>query len=466
MKKIDVTLRILAIILILALITVPAAGSTADSDLTVTQGCRTINAQVPMLESSEDLTNLYSAFLYDVTNDTLLYSAAPDNRYSPASLVKIMTGLLIAEKADLSEQVTVRQDVLDTLPAEGLNTGFQNGEIVTMEDLLYCTLVPSSNEAAVIAADHISGSQDAFVSEMNAYAAELGCTNTNFVNVHGLNDENQYSTSRDIAKILTAAAKNQVFMDAFSADTYTVPTTNLSEPREFTSTNYLMTAYDYLDSRVTGGRTGIVSSGERNLAVTAEKDDVELICVVLGSATKYSSDGGKVLTYGSFTEASALLDMGFMQHQSIQLFYENQVIKQFTVLNGNSDVTVGVKDNVSTLLPQGVTQDDLSYRYQEDTTAIEAPIKTGDTITSLQVWYNDLCLAQADLYALHDVDVQEIVNTQSLETASNSGMNSVFIAVVIIVGLLVLFLFGRRILYRLIRRHKIRRRKNKRRGSR
>ena len=466
MKKSNFTYRLLTIALIFILIAVPAATVSADSNLPVTQGCRTMDAQIPILNTSKDLTNLFSAFLFDTTNDTLIYSVNPDARYSPASLVKIMTGLLIAQKSDLSEQVTVRQDVLDTLSAESITTGFQNGEIVTMRDLLYCTLVQSANEAAAIAADHISGSQEAFVREMNSYAAELGCTNTNFVNVHGLHDESQYSSARDIAKILSAAIKNDVFMDAFSAAKYTVPATNLSESRELTSTNYLMTQYDYLDTRVTGGRTGIVNSGERNLAVAAQDEDVQLICVVLGSATKFSDDGRKIITYGSFHETSELLDMGFMQQQSVQLFYENQVLKQFEVANGDSDVTVCVMDSTSTLLPQGVTQADLTYRYTESGAGIQAPIKSGDVISSVQIWYEDLCLAQTDLYALHDVDVKEVTETEIIDSEASSGMRMVFISVAVIVGLLLILLFGQRIIFKIIHHRRIRRRKKNRRRSR
>ena len=255
-------------------------------------------------------------------------------------------------------------------------------------------------------------------------------------------------------------------MDAFSAAKYTVPATNLSESRELTSTNYLMTQYDYLDTRVTGGRTGIVNSGERNLAVAAQDEDVQLICVVLGSATKFSDDGRKIITYGSFHETSELLDMGFMQQQSVQLFYENQVLKQFEVANGDSDVTVCVMDSTSTLLPQGVTQADLTYRYTESGAGIQAPIKSGDVISSVQIWYEDLCLAQTDLYALHDVDVKEVTETEIIDSEASSGMRMVFISVAVIVGLLLILLFGQRIIFKIIHHRRIRRRKKNRRRSR
>ena len=88
-----------------------------DADMSVTNGCRGIDGQIPMLAASDPIGNVSSAFLYDYTNDTLIYSQNADERYYPASLVKIMSGLIICERADLSEMITVRQDVLDTIPA-------------------------------------------------------------------------------------------------------------------------------------------------------------------------------------------------------------------------------------------------------------------------------------------------------------------------------------------------------------
>lgn len=465
MKKSGITYRILAGFLAALLIVVPVASAGADDDLSITQGCHTIDAKVPMSAASENLTNLFSAFLYDTTSDTLIYAVNPDQQYYPASLVKIMTGLIIAERADLDEQVTVRQDILDTLPAGSLNVGLQAGEIVTMRDLLYCTMVPSANEAAAIAADHICGSQEAFVEEMNAYAAELGCTNTNFVNVHGLHDDAQLSTARDMARILSAAAKNEIFMQAFSASQYTVPATNLSEPRELISTNYFMTQYDYLDDRVTGGRTGTVQSGEQNLAITAESNDIQLVCVVLGSASQYS-DSSSVRTYGAYKEASELLDIGFTNRNTVQLFYENQVLKQFPVVNGDSYVTACVQDSVVVLLPQSVSQSDLTYRYIDNNAGIQAPVHTGDQISTIQVWYGDLCLAQVNLYALHDVAVKKVIDTEQITEETDGGGYTVFIVIAVIVGLLLVLIFGQRIILRIIRRRRIRRQRRNRRRSR
>lgn len=457
--------------LVFSMLCVPvAANDVTTEDLSVTYGCHSIDAKVPMLGTQTELDNVYAAFLYDYTNDTLIYAKNPDERNYPASLVKIMTGLILAEKGNMTDQVTVQEDVLATLPENVLGVNLQAGEILSMEDLFYCTIVESANDAAVVAAVHVHGSQSAFVDEMNRYAKELGCTDTHFTNVTGLHDPEQYSTARDLARILTAAAKNETFMEAFGTVNYTVPATNLSEQRELSSSNYLMNddlMIIYLDDRVTGGRSGTMDTGERNLAVTAEYNDIHLVSVVLGSLSVVAEDGWTTIEYGSFKETSQLLDLGFQGHHSVQLFYENQALKQYAVPNGESYVSTGITKHISVLLPYGIDYEDLDYRYNEETVKITAPIQTGDWISSVQVWHNDVCLAHADLYALHDVNVAQTVAVAEETQEEPESTPKILILILVIVILLLVLLFGRKIIFRMIHKRRIRRhRKNRRRSSR
>lgn len=440
-----------------------------DADMSVTNGCRGIDGQIPMLAASDPIGNVSAAFLYDYTNDTLIYSQNADERYYPASLVKIMSGLIICERADLSEMITVRQDVLDTIPANSLGADLQAGEVISMEDLLYCAMVKSANDATVVAADHVMGSQEAFVEEMNRYAKALGCRNTNFTNVHGLHDVNQYSTARDLGRILAKAALNESFMTFFSTVNYTVPATNLSEPRELSSNNHLMNDDMwtlYLDSRATGGRYGTVETGEHNLAATAEKNDIKLVSIVLGSISVVAEDGYSIIEQGCFKETSQLFDMGFRGHQAVQLFYKDQALKQYEVVNGESDVATGIAEEVRILLPSGVTYDDLTYLYNEENTVINAPVAKGDPISTIQVWHGEVCLAEADLYALHDVNVATTTAVEETEIDDSTNSNKVLILVAIIVGMFLILLLGRPILFRIIHRRRVRKHRANRRRSR
>ena len=117
-------------------------------------------------------------------------------------------------------------------------------------------------------------------------------------------------------------------------------------------------------------------------------------------------------------------------------------------------------------MPSGVSFDDLIYLYNEDSSFIKAPIKKGDKVSTVQVWHENVCLAQIDLFALHDVNVKQVVETQEIQEDQNSGIPSILIVVVVIIGLLIVLLFGRRILFRIIRANRIRRRRKNRRRSR
>lgn len=471
MKNSGITCRLISIILVGLLMAFPvSATSTAEEDMSVINGCHSIDAQVPMLiNSEEEITNVYSAFLYDYTNETLIYALNPDVQYPPASLVKIMTGLIVAERGNMSEEITVRQEVLDTLPGNSMGINLQAGEIITMEDLLYCILVESANDASAVAADHISGSQEQFIQEMNDYAQKLGCTGTTFTNVHGLHDDLQVSTARDLARILSEAAKNELFMQVFGTVNYTVPATNMSEARPLSSSNYLMNddlMTVYLDSRVTGGRSGVMDTGERNLAATAERNGVKLVSIVIGSLSELAPNGRSVITFGSFQETSKLLDMGFRGHRSVQLFYDGQALKQYRVNGGDSYISTGVKDSILVLLPSGVSFSDLTYLYNEDSTIIQAPVKKDDRISTVQVWHENICLAQADLYAMHDVNVKQVVETQEVQEEVTTGLPSMLLIVAVIIGLLFILLFGRKLIFRIVRANRIRRHRKNRRRSR
>ena len=140
-------------------------------------------------------------------------------------------------------------------------------------------------------------------------------------------------------------------------------------------------------------------------------------------------------------------------------------LKQYAVVNGESDVSTGVFDAVQILLPSGVTYDDLLYLYNEENTIINAPVAKGDPISTIQVWYGEVCLAEADLFALHDVNIAQIKDTVETEDTPESNRYTVLILVAIIVAMLLLLLFGRPIIFRIIhRRHVKKHRRNRRRS--
>jgi len=421
-------------------------------DASIHSGCHSVDAQIPLLGTSQIVTNAQSVFLYERHTDTTMYAWNADLQMSPSSLVKIMTAYIASENGNLSEIVTIKDSVLSSVPSNAVSSKLQPDEVITVEDLLYCMMVGSGNDAAAVIADHISGSQEAFIIEMNEKAAQLGCTGTQFTNVHGLHDDNQVTTARDTCRILSAALENETFRTVFSTVSYTVPKTNKSEARELITGNFLMTQNDmqiYYDSRVTGGRTGTANDGSRCLAATAQSGNMELISIVMGAKSVYKDDGYTVQSFGSFNEAKQLFDAGFTGYKAVQILHPGQILMQRDVDGGVEKVSVGVHDSRKVVLPDSLGSKDLSYRYADLNGTPVAPVTEGSIVSNVQVWYGNICVAQSDLYAMNAVFTQPVAQVEAIDDDDSGVWKTVLIVVFVVVGCLLLAIAAIRIIPRL-----------------
>ena len=461
MKNFYTFRRIICCILTLLMLTVPVTSVSAESDLSIEQGAHSINGKLSVVPPLEELALAPAAILYDATDDTVVYATDPDSSYDPAGLVKLMTGLIVAEKGNMNDMVTITQETLDDCYGS-LGIDFQAGEVVSLYDLLNCLMLEGANVAAIAAAKHVCGDLETFVSEMNAYAAELGCTGTHFTNVLGFRDEGQVTTARDVVKILKAISKNTTVYEAFTTYAIRTSPTNMAEDRRLYNPSYIFNknlGSNHYDARVTGCKVAETIEGDWNIAVSASNGTVEMFGVILGSTSEISPDGKN----GVYKEIRVLLDKILDGHYSTKILYENQVMEQFEVKNGDSYVTAYAKDDVLTSLPNNITNSDLRYVYE--TGNIEAPVTAGEKISYVQIWYNNICLAQTDLYALHDVDVKEVIQTAELKEETGADGFTVLTIMVVIVGLLLVLLFGRRFIFRIVHKQKTRRQKRERRRN-
>lgn len=443
---------------------------TAQTEPEHITGCSGLDASSSYLGPVKISENMGAAVLFEPKSETMMFSLNPDAKMYPSSLVKILTALIAVEKGNPAEMITVRQAVLDTVYYGAASADLVADEQMSLADLIYCMMVGSANDAAAVIADHIAGSQTAFVEAMNRYAAELGCTGTKFKNVHGLHDDEQYTTARDMAKILHAAVKNEEFLKYFSAIKHTVPATNkTTEPRELSSQNFLMNVEKmelYFDERAIGGRTGITETGLRCLATLAENDGMQLISIVMDSKST-EDDRGNTSVYGSFNETKLLLDAGFNGYTVVQTLYKDQILKQMPVKNGANDVMVGSTGSAFSVLPSGTKMSDLSYRFVDEPQSLEAPIQAGDPISYVQVWHGNLCVGQAELVAVNTVYEQLSAESPAEIVPSQNNNNHTTLIIVLVVvgaiGLLVGLRYGRPAYLRMRRERQQKRRHNRRR---
>ena len=229
-------------------------------------------------------TSASSAILVDVDSGRVLYEQNADARMLIASTTKILTALVAIEEGNLSDTVTVSRQAALT---EGSAMYLQEGEQLTLETLLYGLMLCSGNDAAVAIAEHVGGSQEKFVSMMNRRAKELGMENSSFANPNGLDDEDHYSTARDMARLACAAAGNETLMRIASTKSITIG------GRTMTNHNKLLR---YMDG-CTGLKTGFTKAAGRTLVSCAEQNGQRLAAVTLQDGNDWA-DHQALYEYG------------------------------------------------------------------------------------------------------------------------------------------------------------------------
>jgi serine-type D-Ala-D-Ala carboxypeptidase (penicillin-binding protein 5/6) len=231
-----------------------------------------------------------ASLLVNATEDEVIYADHVFDKMYPASLTKLLTALVILRYGELTDQVSVSYDATHITEANAKVCGFKEGDILTLEALLNCLLIYSGNDAAIAAADHVGGSEEAFVELMNHEAAQIGAIHSNFVNSHGLHDEDHYTTAYDIYLIFNELLKFDSFRKIINTDSYTVKYTDsdgTEKEKTFNSTNQYLTDDNENDLKVevVGGKTGTTTKAGNCLVILCKDSaDQEYIAVILKAA--------------------------------------------------------------------------------------------------------------------------------------------------------------------------------------
>ena len=410
----------------------------------ISNGCRTINGATPLGGSDKILKSAQAAFIYEINTETIIYSYNPDVRLYPGSLAKIMTALIAIEEGDMDQMVSFTTKWNKTLPPQSITADVKEGEEITLEALVYWTMLASAHDAAMNIAGHVAGTQEAFVEKMNQRAAEMGCTDTHFVNAHGLDHPDQYTTARDMAKIVMEATKNETFCEVFGAVGYKVPPTNRTEEEQIIESDnhliYQLILPKFNRKEVTGGKTSSTGGSGSSLVCTAEAHDMKLICLVMG--TERVAENGIVSYYGNFEEMFDLLDFAFDGFRIKRVLYPDQALTQFPVERGECDV-VGYPDvSINSVLPIDCTLNNLILRFSVEGGGLYAPIAEDQKIATVQVWYRTSCVTEAQVFAINSV--RSIVNSgvtiNSVASRDDSNIWQFFKSLgMVILGLVALF---------------------------
>ena len=248
-----------------------------------------VDGDQPM--DSVSLEDGQEGVLLDLKDKSVLFAKSAYERVYPASITKIITALLAFKNSNMDDVVTISQENI-TLEEGSQVVGFQEGDQVTMDQLVHCLLVYSGNDAASAIATHVGGTTENFVSMMNAYAAQLGCTGTHFTNPHGLQDENHYTTPYDIYLMLKEALNYPEFTEITQMPSYTVTFTHSDGSEEsvaLTATDHYLTGEANVPKGVTvlGGKTGTTNSAGNCLALLSQNSyGSPYISIVMGASSK------------------------------------------------------------------------------------------------------------------------------------------------------------------------------------
>lgn len=388
-----------------------------------------------------------SAVLIENETGKILYDKDAKVKMYPASTTKIITGLLALEKLDLNKVITVPDDFE---PVDGSSMYMLPEEQFTVEELIKGLLIHSANDASVLLGMEVSGTAEEFVKLMNQRAKEIGCTQTHFVNTHGLHDDNHYTTAYDMALIAREAMKNEKFREIVAQPNLILnETPKTPEKRIYNNTNrflwsdsliiykneYIPIKYSLID----GIKTGYTLEAQNCLVSSGVKNDMRLIAVV------YKSNGFDV-----YRDSRHIFDYGFDN------FKFKNIIKSTDVL-GSEPVKHSVQGNLQYAVNQDISDvlkadEDGNYTTKVDLDEIKLPIQKGQKVGKVLITIGENS-NEYDLVALSDVE-----SIFTFKYAKSLFQNSLKIKIGVILTVLLLLIFIVMILRVKIRRKK---RKNK-----
>lgn len=301
-----------------------------------------------------------AAILMDAKTGAILYEKNMNERCYPASITKIMTALLAIENLKPSDIVTFSQEAIFGIERNSSHIGLDVGEQITVDQALRGLMLMSANEVANGLAEKVAGSIDTFAMMMTNRAKELGANNTNFVNPHGLHNDNHYTTALDMAIITRAIYNNEYFLEIMSTPIYQIPPTNkTTEMRYLSQQHGLMNKSrnsKLYRSDVIGGKTGYTDQAKNTLVTVARQNGIDLIVVILK---------GEKNTY--YTDTTALLDYGFESYKLLDLHTPSDVLATlplYSIKSGRlyelGTCKIGVKDTKSVLVETDVKRRELT----------------------------------------------------------------------------------------------------------
>lgn len=371
------------------------------------------NEQIDITEVKQEVTqasadnsnlpdiNSKSAIVIDRATKMVLYGKNEYDVRKMASTTKIMTAIVVIENVNLYDTVTISKKAAGT---GGSTLGINEGDKITVCDLLYGLLLKSGNDTAVALAEYVGGSIEGFADMMNQKAKALNLTNTHFVTPHGLDNDNHYTTAYELAILTDYALSNQTFFNIVGTKNYTV--TINGSPKEISNTNELLGNLN----GVYGVKTGFTNGANRCLVSSCKRDNLDVICVVLGADTKKfrTQDSIKLIEY--VFNNYQVVDLEQMVNNDFNNWKQSNLDK-FKITKGlTNHLDLQIKDFNYKLYP--VKKDDaknistsISCNYN-----LDAPINSGTVIGNMNIIINNYTVLKYDIVNTNSIGKKNCFN--------------------------------------------------------
>lgn len=319
-----------------------------------------------------------SYIAYDLDNDIVYYEKNVDDKRLIASITKILTAIVTIENIDINKNVLVGEEVLK---AYGSAVYIEVGEKLTIKDLLYGLMLRSGNDAAIVLAKNVAGSNDNFVKLMNKLATDIGMKNSYFINPHGLEDNDgngNISTAKDMALLTRYAMKNKVFREIFGTKKYTAKTNY--KTYSWTNKNKLLLSEDY----ITGGKTGFTKKAHRTLVTTGSRNNINVVIVTL-------NDGNDFLDHKNMYEEI------FRKYKSVKVLDKDKIRIKGEKLYKDNTLYINNEIYVSVLSDKDKIE--IDYNIYEN-----KKYRDNDVVGKVKIKLNDKVVRVEDVY----VKVKEV----------------------------------------------------------
>lgn len=345
--------------------------------------------------------NCRYAIVLDRNSKAVLYGKNELTKTKMASTTKIMTAIVVIENTNLNNVVEISSKAAGT---GGSRLKIKKGDKITVRDLLYGLMLRSGNDAAVALAEYVGGSIEGFAVLMNKKANEIGLKNTNFVTPHGLDSEQHYTTAYELAILTDYALNNETFVNIVKTKTCNININGYS--RTISNTNELLGNLN----GVYGVKTGFTNGAGRCLVTSIKRNDLDVICIVLGADTK------KIRT----TDSVKLIEYTFSNFMNINI--RNKIEEEFrnwdNINSGRINIKKGIKNGINLKLGEynlesypikNNTEEKIKINIETNLDLI-APIKEETKIGRLIVYYGDTEIVEIDILTDEEVNKKGILN--------------------------------------------------------